>query len=255
VDFWTAIGVLFHRWYLVLLGIALTFGSAAGLFSAIAPTYKATGLVLLIGPTGADGADSTSIQKNPYLGFGGSLNVMAQVTAKVMNSETVVRQVLGERTDVEYLVDLEPGDAPLVSVSVTGRAPEEVVQAQYLVQEALGHQLQELQAAARAPAETWIQVTIVARPEEASYQSTSRIRGAAGVIVLGGAGTLLMTFLVDGRSRRRRLRASTSDVDDQGADVHGDAFSSSTTITALPTTSTEASARPPTRSALRRQDR
>ena len=99
---------------------------------AIPPTYKAVGSadpagLVQLDPhhTGHPGTGPKTI--NPYLAFGGSIKATAEILAKVMNGEDVAQKVLAAGGTGAYVADLSAGDAPIITVTATGKTPDEAL--------------------------------------------------------------------------------------------------------------------------------
>lgn len=233
-DFWSSVAVLRRRWPIALAGLGLTLAAAAILFSAISPTYRAEGKVILLPPAEAPPIDLRALvppeegaaageetddrpveeeepvtsttfgtEENPYLGFGGTLNIMGEVLATVLNSDQTRTEVAAGAT-ADYEVELEAGDAPILSISASGEDAESAMATQAAATEALVRELDQRQGDAGAPGPTRITARELSTPVDATLERTSKIRAAVGVLVLGVAGTVLLVFLVEGWSERRR---------------------------------------------------
>src|SRR5512144_1515342 len=89
MDFLTFLQTLARRWVVVLGGLLVTGLGVAAVLRFVPPTYEAsTSLLLTVpvsaAPKGAPPADPGQV--NPYLGFGGALNVNAELLADVLDS-------------------------------------------------------------------------------------------------------------------------------------------------------------------------
>jgi capsular polysaccharide biosynthesis protein len=212
VDFVSALMVLARHWLVVLNGVVLTVGATLALFVAVPPTYQATTSAVLLVPS-QPGATETG-QLNPYLGFGGSLGIVAEITARRMNDGSMVDKLVGQGATADYLVDLVPGDAPILSVTATSRDEQAALRTARIVDAAVSAELRDSQLSLGAPANLLISTKPVTTATRAVLKRGSQIRAVAAVMVLGIAGTIVAAFIAEGvRVRRARMRADPGHFD------------------------------------------
>jgi hypothetical protein len=232
-DFWASLAVLQRRWKLVVAGVVATVAAAAALFTLVPPSYVANGSMMLLPPAsaaiapaaedppatvgdepngspepGGDEEDEPA-ESNPYLGFGGTLNVMGEVLAHVVNSESVAAELA---PDARYEVDIAPGIAPILTVEVSSPDPEVTHRSLLAVMDEVNAVLEERQAEAGAPASTRITSRELSVPEAATRQRGSKVRAAVAAAALGVAATIGLAFTAEGWSERRRLRSRPTEV-------------------------------------------
>jgi capsular polysaccharide biosynthesis protein len=212
VDFVSALMVLARHWLVVLNGVVLTVGATLALFVAVPPTYQATTSSVLLVPS-QPGATETG-QLNPYLGFGGSLGIVAEITARRMNDGSMVDKLTKQGATADYLVDLVPGDAPILSVTATSRDEQSSLRTARIVDAAISAELRDSQLSLGAPANLLISTKPVTTATQAVLKRGSQIRAVAAVLVLGIAGTIVAAFIAEGvRVRRARMRADPGHFD------------------------------------------
>jgi capsular polysaccharide biosynthesis protein len=212
VDFVSALLVLVRHWLVVLNGAVLTIGATVALFVAVPPTYQATSSAVLLVP--AQPGATESGQQNPYLGFGSSLGIVAQITARRMNDAAVGVKLAKQGATADYLVDIVPGDAPMLSVVATSRDEQAALRTAKIVDAAISTELRDSQLALGAPRNLLIQTNPVTTPTHAVLKRGSQIRALAAALVLGVAGTIVSAFIAEGvRVRRAKFRADPGHFD------------------------------------------
>lgn len=206
MDFVSALLVLVRHWLVVLNGAVLTIGATIALFIAVPPTFQATTSSVLLVP--AQPGATEAGQLNPYLGFGSSLGIVAQITARRMNDAATGAKLAKQGATADYLVDIVPGDAPMLSVTVTSRDEQAALRTAKIVDAAISVELRDSQLELGAPRNLLIQTSPVTTASKAVLKRGSQIRALAAALVLGVAGTIVAAFTVEGiRVRRAKVRA------------------------------------------------
>lgn len=206
MDFVSALLVLGRHWLALVNGLVLTAAASFSMLVAIPPTYQATSSVVLLVP--AQKGATEAGQLNPYLGFGSSLGIVAQLTARRMNDLSVAERLYAQGATGDYLVDIVPGDAPMLSVTATSTSEDEALRTAKLVDQAVTKELRDSQVSLGAPSNLLIQTKPVTTATQAVLKRGSQMRAIAAVLVLGVAGTIFAAFTLEGlRVRRERRRA------------------------------------------------
>ncbi len=204
-DFFASLAVLGRRWKVLVVGLGATFALAFLAVTAIPATYKANGtsfLSVAANTSAPTNPGEVAQVKNPYLAFGGSLNATAELMASAMNGEQDQDKVVALGGTGTYVVDLAPGDAPVLTISATGKTPEEALTTQRMATQVLQDDLKSKQEAAKAK-DDLIQTIENRVPVHASKQQTSRIRGLIGVLVLGFGATIMAAFVFESIAQHR----------------------------------------------------
>jgi hypothetical protein len=216
VDFLTTLRVLLSRWYVVVPALALTALAVTFTARTAAPSWQATGTVVLLGPAATGEVMPGSgepVRMNPYLEFGGALEVAADVMSKVMSGDTMVERLRAKGATAPYEVGTGvDGASPVINVIATGDDPDQAkVTVQVVIRE-LRAELSRRQAAVGAPRAQFIRVEQVTTPGTAKRLMGSTLRAAAAVLALGVVLTFALAFLADALGERRaarRRRATT----------------------------------------------
>lgn len=209
VDFVSALKVLRRRWVTVLVGFGLMIVAGIGIMIAVPPTYQVKASDVLLVP--AQVGSSQAGQANPYLGFGGSLGIVAQITARKMNDFTTVELMKQQGATGEYLVDIVPGEAPMLSVTATSKSEAEALRTAQIVEKAMTDNLRQSQVDLKAPQQFLITTNPITLPSHAEIQRGSQLRALAGMLVVGFAGTVLAAFVIESVKTRRRQRSSVEE--------------------------------------------
>lgn len=201
MDFFTLVGVVRRRWYVVGLGLVLTALLAVGVTGLVDPTYTARGSVVVLLPNTI--ADPNTGRQNPYLSFG-SVQIPASILTEAVSQPLVREAIAASGGTAVYEVVLDPSTpAPLIVVTTTGDNPEQVIKTVGLVMDRLEQELITRQEAVEAPAATWLTLDPLAVPEEATPQLGSRMRALAVTIALGFAASVAVAVLLESVSNRR----------------------------------------------------
>ncbi|HVQ96199.1 MAG TPA: hypothetical protein VMU51_34595 [Mycobacteriales bacterium] len=212
MDFVSALLVLVRHWLVVLNGAVLTIGATVALFVAVPPTYQATSSSVLLVP--AQPGATEAGQLNPYLGFGSSLGIVAQITARRMNNPATGEKLTKQGATAAYLVDIVPGDAPMLSVTATSQDEQAALRTAKIVNSAISTELRDSQVALGAPTNLLIQTSPVTTATQAVLKRGSQIRALAAALVLGIAGTIISAFIAESvRVRRAKFRADPGHFD------------------------------------------
>ena len=217
-DFFSSLAVLGRRWKVVGAGLAVTLLVAFAAMTAIPPTYKANGssfFAVAAGTAPSTSTDGVAKTLNPYLAFGGSLKVTAELMAKAMNGEQMQQQVADRGGSGHYVADLAPGDAPVLTLSATGDSPAVALKTEQMATQVLQDELKNSQIDLGASSDL-IRTKEVLVPERASKQQTSRIRALIGVLVLGLGATVMAAFVVESISQHRAKNRLPRPVESEG---------------------------------------
>lgn len=206
MDFVTFLQTLARRWLIVLAGLLVTAAGVIAVLRFVPPSYEAsTSLLLTVPVTGDQKGGSTSDpgQVNPYLAFGGALNVNAELLADLLASRDAHTMVRAAGGGAEYAVSPGQGAAPVINVLATSGDAREAGATARAVVTVAAQLLSERQRASGAPQSSWIRVSALTSAGSAEQKTTSTIRALVSTVVLGVAATVLLAFTVEGIARRR----------------------------------------------------
>jgi len=226
VDFVSALKVLGKQWVVVTVGVALMLAGAIGIFFMVPPTYEVKASDVLLVP--AQVGSSQAGQANPYLGFGGSLGIVAEITARRMNDQSTIEEMLTKGATAEYLVDIVPGEAPMLQVTANSKDREAALRTAQVIEKAMTELLTQNQIDLKAPENLLITTSPVTTPTHAEVQRGSQMRALAGMAVVGLALTVLIAFLRESVQTRKRQKAAAGQVEESEEDFdESEAFDTS----------------------------
>lgn len=209
MEFGSALRVLLRRWLVVLLGVALTMGAAAYLYSSTAPTYRATARLLLLLPPDARGGAEEEVG-SPFLYLPNGLNVLARVVASDPNSKEFNSDLLSRGLTSAYEVGVDPS-TPIITVGVEGPDPDNVVATRDGLVEGLQRDLAKVQTEEAVPSNQTARSRVFAAERTPIALSGNRTRGVLAVLAAGLFFTLLAAFGADRilEARRSGLHRTT----------------------------------------------
>jgi len=213
VDFVSALKVLGKQWVVVTVGVALMVAAAIGIFFMVPPTYEVKASDVLLVP--AQVGSSQAGQANPYLGFGGSLGIVAEITARKMNDKSTVEEMVAKGGTAEYLVDIVPGEAPMLQVTANSKDREAALRTAQVIEKSMTELLTQNQIDLKAPENLLITTNPVTTPTHAEVQRGSQMRALAGMAVVGLALTVLIAFLRESVQTRKRQKAAAARTEDE----------------------------------------
>ncbi|KQR12209.1 hypothetical protein [Cellulomonas sp. Leaf334] len=235
MEFTAVVAALLRRWYVVLVGLAMTAGLVYVANDAVPPTYSAAGSVLLL-PPGASLEDGS----NPLLALGGLEQPAALVVAYLAGDEA--RQLFAEDfPNTTYDIVLDPlSRGPLVLIKVEDPSEEDVMAALNAVLDTLPDALTMLQDQVEAPADSRVTSMPLSVDTRATTERSDSLRALIAAAGVGMVLTLVGAIAFDSLAARRRehLRAGAESTDAPEAavapDADGQAAPSSAATTAPP---------------------
>ncbi|WNV89184.1 hypothetical protein [Umezawaea sp. Da 62-37] len=208
VDFVSALKVLGKQWVVVTIGVSVMVAAAIGIFFMVPPTYEVKASDVLLVP--AQVGSTQAGQANPYLGFGGSLGIVAEITARRMNDKSTVEEMVGKGGTAEYLVDIVPGEAPMLQVTANSKDRAAALRTAQVIEKSMTELLTQNQVDLKAPENLLITTSPVTTPTHAEVQRGSQMRALAGMAVVVLALTVLIAFLRESVQTRRRAKATAA---------------------------------------------
>jgi hypothetical protein len=188
----------------VVSGGLLTLAGLVAAMTVVPITYQTEGEIILLVPTESVG--QTDVGQNAYLGFGGSLNVVTFVLARAAGGQQAGAEIKAAGGNADFVVDLVPGDAPMLSITTTSKDPAEARKTYDLVLAHVKDDLAQRQDGVKAPSSLRIVMEPVRTPVEPTKQTGSLMRAAAGIVVIGSALTLAIAFLRESIVARKATR-------------------------------------------------
>jgi hypothetical protein len=205
MEFTAVAAAVLRRWYVVLVGIALTTGLVYGVHIMVPPTYVATGSMLLL-PPGA----SVPNGSNALLQLGG-LEQPASLVVAYLAGDEARRQLAVKYPNSTYDIVLDPlSRGPLIQFTVEDPAPDQVMGALKAVLAAVPDALSRLQDEVDAPAVARITSMPLAVDTEPTTKMSSALRAVIAAAGVGLVLTLVGAVAIDSLAVRRRERRTAA---------------------------------------------
>ena len=197
VDLTAFLGALVRRWYIVVIGLALTGGGIYLVLDRVPPTYDATGTVLVLPPRAAtEGA-------NPLLQLDGLGQPTSLVVAYLASDAT--REEFARRfPNAEYDVVVDRG--PLITFTMNDPDRAEVVEALEAVVAEVPTTLRVLEDRTNAPASARLSSIPLTVDSVPKVNMSGTWRALAATAGIGLVGTLLLAVGLDRFLRQPRHR-------------------------------------------------
>lgn len=194
-----------RRW-IVLLGVLLTVGGSAYLFTVVPPQQVSKASVLLLPPKTV-----VTDSGNPFLALGG-LQPVADVLARALNDGPTHTDLAPEGGPGDFVVSRDTtSSGPMLIVEVTTDDADASTAMLDAVLTTMPDVLDQLQSSVDAQSDAFIRMTVVARDATPTISYKPLVRALIVAVVGGLALTAAVTFAVDGllvrRALERRLRA------------------------------------------------
>jgi hypothetical protein len=189
-----------RRWYILIIGLALTAGGGWYVYQHTPSDYTARSLVLLLPPVNT--VDNTS--SNPFLQLGG-LELTARVLVATYSGTAFQDEIAARAPDAEVLVSMdESTQGGVIAVDVKDRGEQQTMDLLDDVTGTVSQRLDGLQTEVGVEKKDVVGSMLLAKDTEAKpdYQSLIRIL----VIVVGGGlvVTGVLALVLDVLLRRRR---------------------------------------------------
>jgi capsular polysaccharide biosynthesis protein len=204
VDFLTVLQVARRWWKTVLALLIATVFLAISAAASVPVNYEAHGVVLLEPPVPRQvDAEGQPVAQNRLLIISGSLNVVGDILARVLNDESTVDAMRADGS-ADYSVTSQPQGAPLLQIEATSHSQTDAIETVQRVSEAIADELGRQQDASGVDDAALIVARPLISPEDTTALYGGKVRVVLVVLVLGVAGTLSLALLLDAISQRRR---------------------------------------------------
>ncbi|MGO4383804.1 hypothetical protein [Specibacter sp. RAF43] len=200
---------LLRRWYFVLIGLIITGALTYTAFDKAPISYSANASSVLLPPSSTVGPGG-----NPFLYMGG-LNQALDVLSKSLSSDQSKKELLAPHEGADFDAGQDPTTSGPILL-ITAKAPTQAatLAAMKSVLDAVPSRLLTLQVELKVPPASRITSTTLAIDAKPTLVAKTRTQLTGVVGVLGLAGTVLLTGLLDGvliNRRNRRHKASLAE--------------------------------------------
>lgn len=187
-----------RRWYVVLIGLVLTLGLAAAAARSAQPTYQAEATAVLL-----PGESTIPEGGNPFL-YLGDLVQARDVVLQSLNSDAVKEEILGGRSDLDYLSVADIlASGPMIVITTSAPSAEAALQLREEVLSALPVRLDTLQDEANTPTSARFEALTLSEDAKAVAEVRTQVRAVIAVGLLGLALSLLAAAAIDALARTR----------------------------------------------------
>ncbi len=195
-----------RRWYVVLVGIALTAGLVQAAVAVSPPEYHARALVLVLPSESAVGEGG-----NPFLALSG-LEQPGSIVVAYFASSTAQAEVAEVSSSAEFAVDLDASTrGPVIALDVTDTSPAAAMATLDFLLQRVPAELERLQEQVGAPAASIITSMPIAVDTAPEVNTSGTLRMAIAAAGAGIVATVLLAFALDGVLLRRRARRAAAD--------------------------------------------
>jgi hypothetical protein len=191
-----------RRWLLSAFGTVFVLLAAVGAYSATPVRYEGSAQVFLL-PSPV--STLTGKAENPFLGFGQSLRITAEVLGRLVTTSTAVDDARAAGATASYQVGI-PTDAagPVLNVIAAGTDRTSVVTTVAYVTDQLEKILTVEQQRSGAPHSSWFTLHKISEQPRVDASAKPRYTRAAAGLAVTALVTLVAVVLVDRRRTRRR---------------------------------------------------
>jgi capsular polysaccharide biosynthesis protein len=197
VEFWTAVGIIRKRWY-VVVACAVVFGIAAAIvYRDVRPSYQASGTVVVL-QTG----QPTSHDAIPYNNPWGTPTGFVALLAPAAGDTSFEHAFYAAGGTGTYTVEASINNTPTLILTTTAPTPAEALKSYQILVTLLEKAIIDKQDQFNTPASARYVGTVNITPSRPAELVGSRIKA---LIVLGALGlmvTLGLVFLVDSTAHR-----------------------------------------------------
>lgn len=203
---------LLRRWYLVLAGVAVTAGLVLAAYTAVPPTYSATGTSVVL-----PAAESVPDGANPLLQLGG-LEQPASLVVAYLAGDGPREAFTEQYPDARYEVVVDPlSRGPLIITTVESPHEDEVFAALETALAAVPDALAAIQDEVEAPADARLESSpLIVDVEPTTFRSAT-LRAVVAVAGAGLALALGAAVGVDSLLARRAFRRDKAPDDRPGS--------------------------------------
>ncbi|TIC79531.1 hypothetical protein E8D34_20370 [Nocardioides sp. GY 10113] len=184
---------LVRRWYVLLVGVALTAAGCYVASTSVSESYESTSSALLLPPPSLVGDKG-----NPFLYLGG-LSAARDVLTARLNSEPVRAPIVEDYPGVSLTIAADTTTAgPIVLVMTEGGSADDATEVARRVLEEIPVELAELQDELEVPDRSRITTMDLTGAAEATSSRKDQIKAIAVVMVGGLAVSVLLVGVIDG---------------------------------------------------------
>lgn len=196
--------------WLIPVGLLVAVALAVLAFNSAPSQYVASRQVLFLSKPTA--RPDVRAPVNPFLDIGPSLFTAADVISLTVTDERTVERIAPPESGIEYTATMLPGGStPVLAIEAIAPDAETADTVADEVVSTVAANLQRQQAAARAPADTWIVSSLIASSGTPSRDLGRNIVWGLAAFVAAAAATLIGAAALVRLRRRRGSAAPEAD--------------------------------------------
>jgi hypothetical protein len=206
VEFWTSVRVI-ARWWYVALGSLLIFALVGMvLVRSVAPTYDASGSVVLLNVSQPTDAKATQI--NPFQTADYQANQFALIMQEVLTDDVMKDRLEARGVPRDYSITNSTNQTPVLFIMVHGTSADGALQAYATVLDQLRKELHDRQEVVKAPSQTLYTAVDLSVPAPPAPKTGSKVQLAIFLVVIAVTVSIALALLTEAvanaRTRRRR---------------------------------------------------
>jgi hypothetical protein len=225
MDVLSLLRLLARHWRVTAPAALLTLVGLVGVVKVSAPTYNATGSIVLLNPREAPDLENeaaaqtpSEIGQNPFTRYG-DIAIVTDILTRKMNSDSK-RDELAKQGVADYsIVTSDFTRDPVFEITGQGPDAASAMRSTEIVLDEASTVLSELQVEQGADPEYLISSTPLEAPSTATAMFGSTMRAAIAVLAVGALGTLGLAVLAEIVGQRRAASQSPSRRGDADADA------------------------------------
>jgi hypothetical protein len=230
MDVLSLLRLLARHWRVTAPAALLTLVGLVAVFKVSAPTYQATGSILLVNPREAPQLEqdpaaqaASDVGQNPLTRYG-DIAIVTDILTRIMNSDSKREELAKHGVGGYSIVTSAFERDPVFEVTGDGPDAETATRSTDIVLKEAGTVLADLQVSQGADPEYLISSAPLEAPSTATALYGSTMRAAIAVLAVGGLGTLGLAVLAEIVGQRRAT--SRRDRVDSGAEAEVEAAGS-----------------------------
>jgi hypothetical protein len=209
MDLLSLLRLVARHWRVTAPAAFLTLVGLVGVVKVSAPTYNATGSIVLLNPREAPDLENdpaaqaaSEIGQNPYARYG-DIAIVTDILTRKMNSDSK-RDELAKHGVADYtIVTSEFARDPVFEITGQGPDAASAMRSTEIVLDEATTVLSELQVEQGADPGYLISSAPLEAPSTATAMYSSTMRAAIAVLAVGGLGTLGLAVLAEVMGQRR----------------------------------------------------
>jgi hypothetical protein len=214
MDVLSLLRLIARHWRVAAPAALLTLVGLVVVFQVSAPTYKATGSIVLLNPRqapdiGDNPEASPEVGQNPFARYN-DIAVVTDILTRIMNSDSKHDELASQGVPGYDIVANALQHDPVFEVMGHGPDAETAIQSAEIVLKEAQTVLSEVQVDQGADPEYLISSVPLTPPSTATALYSSTTRAAVAALAVGGLGTLGLAVLAEFIGQRRAARRPPS---------------------------------------------